>query len=341
MSPRYPFTPFPDGWFFVCYSHALPRGRLFTKTFMGEEIVAFRGATGQVCVAHAHCPHLGAHLGKGGACVEGDAIKCPFHGFRFDDTGECVSTPYGAGELPKARLSKWPVHELNGFVMAYHDGEGRAPTWRIPELDGTGYSPLKTRDFRVRVHTQEIAENSVDTRHLMSVHGYKELEITEAPHADGPYLTGAWTMRRHAGPLAVLNLKLEARARVHVWGLGYSMVETSVDSVGLHGRMYIFATPSDGEFIDLQIAAHVKRLEHPGRVLPGLEKIPEPLMTRLVHTLYMRAFANDIQQDFDIWQNKAYAQRPGLAKGDGPIGLYRRYCRQFYPELRVRDAAAE
>ena len=38
---RYPFSPFPDGWFLVCYSHELPRGKLFSKTFMGKEIVAF------------------------------------------------------------------------------------------------------------------------------------------------------------------------------------------------------------------------------------------------------------------------------------------------------------
>jgi len=338
-SSRYPFSPFPDGWWFVCYSHELPRGKLFTKTFMGKEIVAFRGASGQVCVADAYCPHLGAHMGKKGSCVEGDAIKCPFHGFRFDETGKCVSTPYAGGDVPKAKLDKWQVHEFNGFIMAYYDAEGRDPAWRIAENDDTGYSDLKTKHFRVRVHTQEVAENGVDIGHLMTVHGYKELQITEAPHAEGPYLTGAWTMRRHAGPLELLNLKLEAWARVHVWGMGYSMVETGVESIGLYGRMYIFATPSDGEMIDLHIAARVKRLERPEQILKGLEKIPEPLMTRLVHTMYMKVFENDINQDFDIWQNKAYAQRPGLAKGDGPIGLYRRYCRQFYPELRVRDAA--
>src|SRR6476619_1448425 len=165
MASRYPFSPFPDGWFFVCYSHELPRGKLFSKTFMGKEIVAYRGADGQVAVADAHCPHLGAHMGKGG-CIENDAIKCPFHGFRFDQTGKCVSTPYG--EPPKAaKLNTWPAHETNGFILAYHDAEGRAPSWRVPELDDEGWGTLVTRRYRFFVNDQATTENGVDTAHLM------------------------------------------------------------------------------------------------------------------------------------------------------------------------------
>ncbi len=339
MAHRYPFSPFPDGWFFVCYSHELPRGKLFTKTFMGQEIVAFRGADERVAVSDAYCPHLGAHMGRRGGCVEGDAIKCPFHGFRFNVDGQCVSTPYG--EPPKAaKLKRWTVQEVNGFIFAYYDAEGREPNWRLPELDNTGYSGLTTKHFRLRGHPQETTENGVDAGHLMTVHGYKELEVLEPTRTDGPYLTGAYKMRRDAGPLEVfLKLKLEVEFRVHVWGLGYSLVETGVPRYGLWGRQFIFATPSDGELIDLHIALRVKRLEHPERILPGLDRVPEPVLTKLVQALFMKGFENDINQDFDIWENKGYVTRPAIARADGPIGQYRRYCRQFYPELRVSQAA--
>jgi nitrite reductase/ring-hydroxylating ferredoxin subunit len=340
MGNRYPFSPFPDGWFFVCYSHQLPRGKLFSKTFMGQEIVAFRGASGQVAVADAYCPHLGAHLGKKGGCVEGDAIKCPFHGFRFDETGKCVSTPYG--EPPKnAKLKSWRVHEFNGFIFAYYDAEGREPTWQVPEQDLTGWSELTTAYWHVRGHPQETTENGVDSGHLMTVHGYKELEVLSPTRAEGPYLTGSYTMRRHAGLLEMLNIKLDAEFHVHVWGLGYSLVETGVPEYGLWGRLYIFSTPSDGEHIDLHIALRVKRVTDLGKVLGPLKHIPEPVATRVVQALFMKAFENDINQDFDIWENKGYVTRPAISKADGPIGMFRRYCRQFYPELRVQEQAAE
>ncbi len=338
MADRYPFSPFPDGWFFVCYSHDLPRGKLFSKTFMGQEIVAYRGADGRVAVADAYCPHLGAHMGKGG-CVENDAVKCPFHGFRFDNTGKCVSNPYG--EPPKAaKLSLWPTHETNGFIFAYHDAEGRAPSWKVPELPDDGWGKLVTKQYRLRGHPQETTENGVDIAHLMAVHGYRDVSVLEPTRVEGPYLTGSYRMRRYAGPLELLGIRLDPEFRVHVWGLGYSMVETYVEKYGLRGQQWVFSTPSDGEYIDLYIALRVRELEHPERIFPGMEHVPQSVIMAGVRKVFMHAFENDINQDFTIWENKRYMLRPAMAKSDGPIGQYRRYCRQFYPELRVKDPDA-
>jgi hypothetical protein len=33
---------------------------------------------------------------------------------------------------------------------------------------------------------------------------------------------------------------------------------------------------------------------------------------------------------FEVWRHKRFASRPALAAGDGPIGLYRQWTRQFY-----------
>ena len=327
-SPRFPFSPFPNGWFFVCYTHELPPGRLFSKTFMGKEIIAFRGAEGRVTVADAHCPHLGAHLAQGGQVVDG-VVRCPFHHFRFDGTGRCISTPYG--EPPKAaRLGTWHTMETGGFILAYFDAKGRAPTWQPPAIDNTGFGALRTRHYRLRGHPQETTENGVDAGHLTVVHHYKDVTAVEPLRIEGPYLTGAYSMRRSAGPFEFLNLKLESQFRVHVWGLGFSNVEVSVPHYGIHARQWIFSTPSDGEYVDLHICLRVKPIGHPSRIVPGLQRVPQGLLTRVFHTLVMKTFENDIAQDFDIWEHKQYIARPALARGDGPIGVYRRYCKQFY-----------
>ena len=102
----------------------------------------------------------------------------------------------------------------------------------------------------------------------------------------------------------------------------------------------MFSTPSDGEYIDLYIALRVRQLEHPERIFPGMEHMPKAVIMAAVRKVFMHAFENDIGQDFTIWENKAYMLRPAIAKNDGPIGQYRRYCRQFYPELRVKDSGA-
>ncbi len=43
----------------------------------------------------------------------------------------------------------------------------------------------------------------------------------------------------------------------------------------------------------------------------------------------------EVLQDVVIWDRKRYQPTPRLCRADGPIGKYRRYCRQFYPELEA------
>ena len=46
-----------------------------------------------------------------------------------------------------------------------------------------------------------------------------------------------------------------------------------------------------------------------------------------------------------IWERKGYQTPPKLCRAGGPIGKYRRYCRQFYPDLTIatgsRDSIAD
>src|SRR5512143_3232660 len=92
-SARYPFPSYPSGWYAVAYSEELPPGGVLGLSYFGRELVAFRTASGEACVADAYCPHMGAHLARGGRMV-GETLRCPFHGFLFDAKGACVGTPY-------------------------------------------------------------------------------------------------------------------------------------------------------------------------------------------------------------------------------------------------------
>ena len=56
-------SPFPEGWYFVATRQAIRKAGLLQKTWMGENIVIWCGENGQICVAEAVCPHLGADLG--------------------------------------------------------------------------------------------------------------------------------------------------------------------------------------------------------------------------------------------------------------------------------------
>ncbi len=127
---------------------------------------------------------------------------------------------------------------------------------------------------------------------------------------------------------------LRAEFEVHVYGLGYSFVEVFVPEAGLRSRQFVLPTPTDGELTCLTVGMSMAPLDDPGRLLRPLALLGRRVASELVRQFVFRAYVGDVEDDFKIWQNKAYVDRPVLAKGDGPIALYRRWATQFYSELQ-------
>ncbi|HAP68965.1 MAG TPA: (2Fe-2S)-binding protein, partial [Flavobacteriales bacterium] len=102
--------PYPDSWYVLGLSDEIKPGTLANKNLAGREIVLFRTESGKLHAIDAYCPHLGAHLGHGGT-IEGEDIKCPFHGFCFNGAGECTKTGYGTKPPPTAKAKTWEVRD--------------------------------------------------------------------------------------------------------------------------------------------------------------------------------------------------------------------------------------
>ena len=319
---RFPFSAFPTGWYAVAFSRDLGRGAITSTVLAGRERVLFRGESGEVAMLGAHCPHMGAHLGVGGRVV-GDAIRCPMHGFSFGRDGACVATGYGTKPPPTCIAQSATVIEHGGVILAYHDDRGEASRWQPPAPSFEGFTPLRTHLLRkVASHPQETTENSVDLGHFAVVHRYRDVEMLEPVRTDGAYLTTRYRMKRR--PLLRGTRGISAEFTVHVYGLGYSLVEVDVPSHGLQSRHYVLPTPTDGEHIDLRLASCVRATSGPLRYLP------RRLLDWTVGRMVARHYLADVLQDLPIWQHKTYVHPPRLAEGDGPVGRYRAWTRQFY-----------
>jgi nitrite reductase/ring-hydroxylating ferredoxin subunit len=107
---RFPFPPFPAGWFRIADAAEVPPGAVLPRRAFGRDLVCYRGRSGALAVVEAFCPHNGAHLGDGGR-VEGDDLVCPFHGWRFDAEGV---------DLAHFRF----VHGVRGFRGATVEADG-------------------------------------------------------------------------------------------------------------------------------------------------------------------------------------------------------------------------
>ena len=327
-------SPFPEGWYFITSRQALKKAGLLQKTWMGENIVVWSDEAERVCVAEAYCPHLGSDLGPDtGGRVCGGRLVCPFHGFEYDATGQCVATPY-ADPPRSARLRVFETREINGLIFAWWGIHGRPPQWNLPDdpPEQGGWSGQEIKTLRFLGHPQEATENSVDLAHLRYVHGYDNVGRVEPVSVDGHRLESHFefkSTRKIAGPA---TLTLDVSANTLIFGLGYSCVEIRERSIGMDLRLWVLASPVDGTLIDLSLVSQVREIRRPRRRVAGLGFLPTKLRAPLMNKFIIAMQRRDVLQDVAIWSRKRYQSRPRLCRSDGEIMPFRAYCAQFYPD---------
>ncbi|MCY4533774.1 MAG: Rieske 2Fe-2S domain-containing protein, partial [Bryobacterales bacterium] len=211
-------SPFPEGWYFVATRESILKARLIQKTWLGANIVAWCDEGGRICVAEAVCPHLGADLGPAaGGEVRDGCLVCPFHGFEYDITGQCVATP--SAPAPKAaKLRVFETRAVLGMVFAWWGIGGRPPQWSLPEDPPTEaeWSELEYRTLRFPGHPQETTENSVDLSHLSYVHGYRSVSRVGSVLMDGAEFKRAFDFRRNRSIGGIAKIEFDVSAVVQV-----------------------------------------------------------------------------------------------------------------------------
>jgi len=306
---RYPFAPYPTGWYVVAESGDVAPGGIVRLRYFGRELVLFRTESGRTVLADAHCPHMGAHLGHGGR-VEGEGLRCPFHHWRFGADGRVEDVPYQTrGARPDVSLACHPVEEASGVVLAWHDDAGRPPAWRMPALEEwgrPGWLGWETFRWQIHMHTQELAENVPDAPHFLYVH-----RVPALPEAivstDGPVYRQETIGRSPDGGIAW-------RTQQTLHGLGLIVLRTPgpMPTISLNA-----ITPIDAETVDL-------------RVMYLVDEGPDARAISPAARAMLEAIASTIGDDVPIWEHKVYREKPALVPGDGPIGTLRSWARQFY-----------
>lgn len=300
---------------------------------MGRLIVLWRDSAGVVCVADAYCPHMGARLSPStGGRINGDCLRCPFHGFEFDISGVCVKAP-NSPPPEAARLGTYETFEAAGFLFAYFGERNRTPDWTPPAMDEDGWSPASVRKFPVYTHPQDMAENSVDINHLLHVHGWREGRQSSPARADGRYYTASFSYRGQPNLRIMRGISYETDATVHVWGLGFVYTESNADFFGMSVRNWYLASPVDGERFDAYLGVQTHQLasaKGASRPKPARNAL-QRIFSRAVTALITYEGAKEFSKDTAIFNHRRYLQHPILCASDGELHKFRRYCQQFYP----------
>jgi 5,5'-dehydrodivanillate O-demethylase len=141
--------------------------------FFGEDLALYKDLSGRYGLIARHCPHRGADLSNG--IVEEHGIRCFYHGWKYDDRGQCIEQPYEdiANPNPKSRdgctAVAYPVRELAGLLWAYMGPEPapELPVWE-PFTFANGFREIVIAD--VPCNWFQCQENSIDPVHFEWMH---------------------------------------------------------------------------------------------------------------------------------------------------------------------------
>ena len=307
--------PYPFGWYVAALSTELKAGEVKPLRYFGRDLVIWRGEDGKARMLDAYCRHLGAHMGYGGK-VEGNHLACPFHAWRYDETGVVQEIPYSTTIPPQVKkpcAHQWHVTEANRMIWFWYHPFGESPKWEVEhygETSDPAWSDYEIHEWYVWGGLQNMAENGVDAAHFKYIHGT----------ATFPDYKQSWNgVRREAYVDAKMGTpKGEVDGRIAFGSIGPGQSWTRF--TGISETLLIAAiTPVEKDKIHARFCFTQPQAQIQGP-MAGLA----------------RALIRDICKQFDqdkvVWDRQRYMPDASICSGDGPIATFRKYYAQFYAE---------
>jgi phthalate 4,5-dioxygenase len=153
---------------------------------LNERLIAFRDTTGNVGIVAENCPHRGASLFFGRN--EESGLRCVYHGWKFDTTGQCVDMPNEPAESDfrsKVKAVAYPTREWGGVVWVYmgpSGTEGELPQFewaRVPD------NQRCVGKYVVEANYLQVLEGSLDSAHLGFLHTWLDKPTPAGAMAHG------------------------------------------------------------------------------------------------------------------------------------------------------------
>jgi 5,5'-dehydrodivanillate O-demethylase len=142
---------------------------------LGEDLVLFRDRRGRYGLLARHCAHRRANLAYG--IPEDEGLRCMYHGWRYDATGQCVEQPFEDTVRPdsqfkqKVKIDGYPVQSARGLLWAYL---GPEPAPLLPEWEAFAWSDgyVDICISHLPCNWLQCQENSIDPVHTEWLHSY-------------------------------------------------------------------------------------------------------------------------------------------------------------------------
>lgn len=144
-------------------------GTVKGSRLLGVDIVLWM-SQGKIYAMRDLCVHRGAKLSLGK--VVNDCLKCPYHGWHYNDEGRCVHIPAHPEQVPPAKARTEVYHVGVRYDMVWVClGEPSNDVPPFPEWDMTGYGHAVCGPFQhIPAFGPRIIENFLDAAHFPFVH---------------------------------------------------------------------------------------------------------------------------------------------------------------------------
>ncbi len=196
-------------WYVAAWDHELNDGKLLERTLLGETVLLYKTPDDAVVALDNRCCHRGAKLSQGR--IEGDCVRCMYHGLKFDPSGACVQIPGQERIPPKLGVKSYPVINKDHLVWIWMGDPALAdpagiidiPYLRDPQWKGIPAYLHYDANYLL------IVDNLSDFAHLAFVHtntlgGSEEYAYVTKPVAierlENGFRVERWHMNSDAPP---------------------------------------------------------------------------------------------------------------------------------------------
>ncbi len=145
---------------------------------LNEPLIVFKDTTGRIALLQEFCAHRRASLyfarNEGEDCADGHpGLRCPYHGWKYDVTGQCIDMPNEPANSrfkQHVKLTSYPCVERGGMIWAYMGKPEEMPG--LPDLEWA-VVPNEHRYVSRRLEKvcfTQAMEGGIDSSHASILH---------------------------------------------------------------------------------------------------------------------------------------------------------------------------
>ena len=138
---------------------------------LSERMIAFRDTSGRYGLMDEFCAHRGVSLWFGRN--EENGLRCAYHGWKYDVTGQCVDVPSEAENsnfCANVKLTAYPLVKVGDILWTYMGDPAKRPP--LPEYEFTQVAPEQTYTSKrwQECNWLQALEGGIDSSHVSFLH---------------------------------------------------------------------------------------------------------------------------------------------------------------------------